>query len=98
MLVAAIAIAVIMHDVVSCMSLHALYNQISLSQGNPITMMSLLVHFFRLKLASSCLILSHTFSCGRAYIHTLSMYSYMLGCRVVTHLVYLLPASAASID
>ncbi len=55
MLVAAIAIAVIMHDVVSCMSLHASYKQIFLSQGDPITMMSLPVHFFRLKFASSCL-------------------------------------------
>jgi len=44
--IAAIAMAVIKHGVVSCMSLHGLYNQFSLSQGNPVTMMSLPVHFF----------------------------------------------------
>ncbi len=44
--IAAIAMAVIKHGVVSCISLHGLYNQLCLSQGNFVPIMSLPRHFF----------------------------------------------------
>ncbi len=44
--IAAIAMAVIKHGVVNWLSLHGLYNQLCLSQGNSVPVMSLPRHFF----------------------------------------------------